>query len=631
MRNTWLLNHCRAKKWLIWSSIVLLFCSSFYAVVVDAEGVTTVGVTPVSVQTGPGESLVIDITCTPGRPLKAFELKISFDATIIHVESVETGDIFDGYPTFFNTGVIDNSAGVISPIFGLILGQGNVTTAGTLISLSVSTLSTTGTSAIHLYDVGVTNETTYGSLSVTDGEIIVDATPPVIVDESPGEGYTDEPYVFQMSVSDTIDSWENLSVFVDWSHGSHGGNVSLIGTDGSFQRAVTLDETSTADLFYRAYAADSFGNSVTTAISSVPVLDNTLPSLVLDASDDLGYAGSSFSFSISASDNIAVSSVNVSWTHGSFQRNKALSYSAGSWRGTIVLDQSISGLNYRVQVNDSSGNHVQGSLQSIPVVDESDPEISLISCTPATPEVNMPVNISAEISDNIALADVFLHVVYPDASVVNCSLLGNASGMRYYCTRSYALLGLYHYWFWALDTSGNVKKSSEGSFTIGDGEAPVISQVSLRVSDPVDTEEGFGWVNISCEVTDNVGIASVNVSLLLPDGGWEDALLVHGALDSYYLNGSTVFFEPGNFTITLFATDTSGNTANYDPLTLSIAPNWDINENGRGDLLDVNLAALLYDVSHTAGWTREDVDNNGCVELHDLLLVSNHYLEIWWT
>ena len=630
MRKKWVLNHAHTNKWLIWSSIVLLFFSSLYAVVVDAEEVTTVSVTPSSIQTGGGESLVIDISCIPGRPLKAFELKISFDPTILQVDSVEAGDIFDGYPTFFNTGVINNSAGIVSPVFGLILGDGNVTTEGTLISLSVTTLSSTGSSVINLYDVGVTNETSYGSLSVTDGEIIVDTTPPVIVDESAEEGYTDDPFVFQMTVSDTIDSCDNLSVFVDWSHGSHGGNASLNGTDGLFETSVTLDEGSTANLLYSTYAVDSFGNGITTSVTSIPVVDNTLPSLGVDASDDLGYAGSSFSFSILASDNIEVNSVNVSWSHGSLQGNRKLSYSSGSWVGAVVLDQSLSGLTYRVQVNDSSGNHVVGALQSISVLDGNDPEITLMTCTPSTPEVNMPVNISAQISDNIALADVFLHVIYPDASVVNCSLMDDVSGIRYYCNRTYASLGLYHYWFWAVDTSGNGVKSSEESFSLGDAGAPVISEVSLVESDPVDTDEGFGWVNLSCKVTDNIGVSSVNVSVHLPDGGWVNPLLVQGASDYYYLNGSSVFFEQGNFTLALSATDTSENTATYGSLALSIAPNWDINENGSGDLLDVNLVALLYNVSDTAGWTREDVDNNGCVELLDLLSVCNHYLEVWW-
>jgi hypothetical protein len=30
------------------------------------------------------------------------------------------------------------------------------------------------------------------------------------------------------------------------------------------------------------------------------------------------------------------------------------------------------------------------------------------------------------------------------------------------------------------------------------------------------------------------------------------------------------------------------------------------------------------------GWIREDVDNNGIVDLIDLVLVSNHYNESWW-
>ena len=65
------------------------------------------------------------------------------------------GDIFDGYMTFFNPGTIDNIAGSIVHIYGLIVGVGNVSANGSFINISFTAKSKSGVSQLHLYNVGV--------------------------------------------------------------------------------------------------------------------------------------------------------------------------------------------------------------------------------------------------------------------------------------------------------------------------------------------------------------------------------------------------------------------------------------------------------------------------------------------
>ena len=59
-----------------------------------------------------------------------------FDASLLQVNSVTEGDIFDNYTTFFNPGTIDNVGGSVTNIFGLVIGQGNVSGNGSFITIS---------------------------------------------------------------------------------------------------------------------------------------------------------------------------------------------------------------------------------------------------------------------------------------------------------------------------------------------------------------------------------------------------------------------------------------------------------------------------------------------------------------
>ena len=139
-----------------------------------AKGVkdtTTVSINPPSQTVSPGETFTVDVFCVPSQQIKSFELKLSFDPLLLQANSVTEGDIFDGYTTFFNPGTIDNNAGNIVDIYGLILGSGNVSNPGTLVNISLTAKSTIGSSLLNLYDVGVTNETEYVSITVNDGKV----------------------------------------------------------------------------------------------------------------------------------------------------------------------------------------------------------------------------------------------------------------------------------------------------------------------------------------------------------------------------------------------------------------------------------------------------------------------------
>jgi PKD repeat protein len=160
--------------------VVILFFSCF-VMVVRADAPTLVSIVPASVTVSAGTNFTLVVNCSPARPVKGYELKVSFNPSFLQVTNVSEGDFFGGYTTFFNPGTIDNQAGTIINIYDLIVGQGNVTSNGSLVTIGFIAGSYSGSSAVTLYGVHVTNETQYINVSVSSGSVTVTggSSPPV--------------------------------------------------------------------------------------------------------------------------------------------------------------------------------------------------------------------------------------------------------------------------------------------------------------------------------------------------------------------------------------------------------------------------------------------------------------------
>jgi len=159
---------------LIFLLLLFLEITSFIIIPIGSCDNTLVNVTPSNVSVAPDYSFDLDIYCSPVKPIKAFELKLLFNSSLLTVNTVSEGDIFSGYSTFYNDGIIDNTEGSIINIYGLIIGEGNVTDPGTLVNISFTSKSFIGASNVTLYDVGITNQTDYISILTSDGSIVVE-------------------------------------------------------------------------------------------------------------------------------------------------------------------------------------------------------------------------------------------------------------------------------------------------------------------------------------------------------------------------------------------------------------------------------------------------------------------------
>jgi hypothetical protein len=153
--------------------VIIILILGINPLVVQADGSTIVQISPANTTINAGQTFTINVICTPGQSIKLYELKLMFNSTVLQVNSVTEGTIFNGYTTFFNAGTINNTAGTIVDVYGLIQGAGVVSNSGSLVSISFTARSLSETSTIGLYNVGVTNETQYVPVIVMNGSVSI--------------------------------------------------------------------------------------------------------------------------------------------------------------------------------------------------------------------------------------------------------------------------------------------------------------------------------------------------------------------------------------------------------------------------------------------------------------------------
>lgn len=164
--------------------------------------------------------------------------------------------------------------------------------------------------------------------------------------------------------------------------------------------------------------------------------------------------------------------------------------------------------------------------------------------------------------------------------------------------------------------------------TTGDATPPNIIDEDLTASDPLDTDPLFGWINITCNVTDNVEVDKVLLNITCPDSTFNNASMINMVGTNKYYN-ETCFSQNGVYNYFICAYDTSGNSYLTENFDFSMPPNWDIDMNGQTFLPDLVQVSIKYGQIGANGWIREDVDNDGQIFLPDLIQVSLHYGETW--
>jgi predicted GH43/DUF377 family glycosyl hydrolase len=207
---------------------------------------------------------------------------------------------------------------------------------------------------------------------------------------------------------------------------------------------------------------------------------------------------------------------------------------------------SIGTYSYTIWANDTSDNWASTS-SSFVIQDVTPPAIANILENPDPQEVYGIVNISANVTDNYALDEVWINI----SGLGNFTMMFDSiSGLHYY-ENSYSILGTSSYTIWANDTS-NQWSSASSSFTIQDSAPPIITDI-LENPDP---QEVFSNIEITANITDNYAVDEVSINI---PGEGNFSMAFNSITGLYHYEDS--FSSLGVQSFTIWANDTSGNWA----------------------------------------------------------------------
>ncbi|VVB62043.1 PKD domain protein [uncultured archaeon] len=221
---------------------------------VHAAGSTTVKVDPLSQSISSGSTFTISIACVPSQTIKSFELQVVFNPSLLKANSVAKGNIFKSSSTFFNAGSIDNTKGTITNIYDVILGTGSTSSSGTLVTISFTAKSTSGTSSINLKNVGITNNLGYIPITITNGSVQITVQSQqstannliIVTGTNPSNGATNIPIStseITITVQNTQGHTFDMALKTSPNIGSGSRTITIDGTKSFSISGLTYDTT----------------------------------------------------------------------------------------------------------------------------------------------------------------------------------------------------------------------------------------------------------------------------------------------------------------------------------------------------------------------------------------------------
>ncbi|GAG80404.1 unnamed protein product, partial [marine sediment metagenome] len=265
----------------------------------------------------------------------------------------------------------------------------------------------------------------------------------------------------------------------------------------------------------------------------------------------------------------------------------------GDYKGADNNNDGIGDTSYYIPGMPSGGGNNKDRFPLMFPWDEIPLAITDVDVIPFVQKPGEPVNITCTVVCSILVDTVTASITTPSST--NEFVMSNIPGTDdYYYNTTYAEEGTYDYFIWANDTSENEVTSDVYQFIISekDIEPPVISDVAMLTSDPLDTDPLFGWENVTCIVTDNVAVATVKLVMASDTATVEYVMVNIPETDTYYCN--TTFIQCGVYNYSIWADDVSLNNATSLLVVFELPPNWDVNVDGRGHLQDFVLVAKHY-------------------------------------
>ena len=377
--------------------------------------------------------------------------------------------------------------------------------------------------------------------------------------------------------------------------------------------------------------------------------NDTYPPEISDTTPGMGYNGETFTFTatlcdIPLAENTGVEYAWVEYWYIITAKKQTSMVPVGNhdWEKTITLNDTFETLHYILLAKDLTGNMNNSDVKQVNIHDSLKPVIKNLTCTPHSGSNPEEINITCHVIDNWNIETVRVDISSPDYSFCNMPMNNIIGTDRYYYNSIYENPGVYHYYVYAIDSSGNINVSAILTFSIylDDTNPPIVINYSCSPSIiPIDTDGDALWgemMNISLLISDESNITSVVIDL--ENLGRPVSFLDH-------IEGTNIWYitttaQPGtaihdgthylSLNLDVNVTDEWGNW-NLTQINLYVWENGDVSGNGKVTLYDATYLAKWYlnipgfeNLYENVG----DVSGNGKVTLYDATYLAKWYLNI---
>ena len=219
--------------------------------------------------------------------------------------------------------------------------------------------------------------------------------PPVITTTDDTTAEVDVQYSMDYNATDAD------SDSLTWSLMTNVSFLSIVPGTGVLSGTPTNADVGT--YYVNVSVSDGHGGSDFTNFT-LTVIYVYYPPVFTDNSPTQGTTGDPFTFNITTSNTTKVSSINVTWTHGTLNgTNVSLtSRDNKTWNRTITLDNNLSNMTYTITVTDTSHNKTTGLKKNVLVTDNDKPEI--IDHTPTVAHAGQLFSFNTTATDNNSMS-----------------------------------------------------------------------------------------------------------------------------------------------------------------------------------------------------------------------------------
>ena len=401
-----------------------------------------------------------------------------------------------------------------------------------------------------------------GNINFTDIKniTIVDDDPPIFSENrTPSQGYTGDPLLFNITVTDNIgleNVWLNYSFQYDDPQ-----SVKMNGIY-KFNYTLIIPDDNNSDLSYHFSAKDLNGIWNITPESIITITDDDSPNIT-DLTPSNATTGDYFEFRVVVKDNIGIKSVYLNWTRDSLKySNVSMKRSGNDWNHTIQIGSGDSNITYLITAIDLSGNSQTTGWKEVKIVDDDPP--GFMDNSPDTATTGDTLTFTIMASDNTNISASYVNWSQ-GGSYKNESMTDKGDGNWTHKIDVLHDLTSVTYFITVSDSSDNTQTGPKRKVTVFDNDQPSLTDHTPKNATTGDT------LTFKAETSDNIEVHEVylewihegsnkNVSMTnTGDDNWTYSIVVKDNLTSI------------KYRITV--EDSSGNTYTCNNRSISVSDN----------------------------------------------------------